>query len=124
MKIYLAIPYSWNPDKAYEIANKVAAKLAIDGNIVFSPISHWHPICQYLPEHLRTDSNFWMDYDLPFVEWCDEVYVVRIEGQGETGDDLIEHSRGIRMEWNHAIKHRKAVTIIDHDEKQRIDHRY
>jgi hypothetical protein len=66
-----------------------------EGHIVFSPISHSHPIADHLPDQLRTDSNWWMNQDLPFVDWADEVHVVCI---GELGHELIEQSKGVQME--------------------------
>jgi len=46
--IYLACPYS-HPDSnvreyRFKMANRAAAKLMRDGHIVYSPISHTHPI--------------------------------------------------------------------------------
>lgn len=111
LKIYLAIPYTWNPAKSFEIANKVSAKLMERGCIVFSPISHSHGIADFLPDNLRTDSHWWMNQDLPLVEWCDEVHVVVI---GETGHELIEGSKGVQMEIAHGKKHNKPIKIYEY----------
>jgi nucleoside 2-deoxyribosyltransferase len=111
MKIYLAIPYTFNPERSFRIANKITADLMGKGHVVFSPISHSHSIADHLPEALRTDSNWWMNQDLPFVEWADEVHVVCL---GEFGCDLIEGSKGVQMEIAHANLHRKPVKIIDY----------
>jgi nucleoside 2-deoxyribosyltransferase len=111
MKIYLAIPYTFNPERSFRIANKITADLMSKGHVVFSPISHSHAIADHLPEALRTDSDWWMNQDLPFVEWCDWVYVVSI---GQSGLDLIEDSKGVQMEITHANMHRKPVKIIDY----------
>jgi nucleoside 2-deoxyribosyltransferase len=106
MKIYLAIPYTFNPDLSHKIANKVAADLMEQGHVVFSPISHGHIIADYLPDLVRTDSDWWMTQDLPFVEWSDEVHVVVI---GEEGYRLIGQSKGVQMEMAHAYKHHKPI---------------
>lgn len=108
-KIYLAIPYTFNPKLSHKIANEVAAKLMSEGHVVFSPISHSHIIADHLPVELRTDSEWWMQQDLPFVDWCDELHVVII---GEFGHDLIENSKGVRMEWKRAIEKRKPIKLI------------
>lgn len=113
MKIYLAIPYTWNPQKSFEIANKVSARLMEKGNIIFSPVSHSHGIADHLPTEFRTDSNWWMNQDLPLVEWADELHVVLI---GENGHDLIERSKGVKMEIEHARKHNKPVKIYEYYE--------
>jgi hypothetical protein len=80
MKIYLACPYSHpNPEvreERFEIANRVAAELMRQGHVVFSPISHSHPVAKYLPLELLMDHEFWMKQDLPMLlEWADALYV-------------------------------------------------
>jgi nucleoside 2-deoxyribosyltransferase len=111
MKIYLAIPYTFNPERSFEIANKICADLMSKGHVVFSPISHSHPVADYLPNELRTDSDWWMSQDLPFVDWCDELHMVNI---GEEGHSLIERSKGVQMEFQHATNIGKPVKIIDY----------
>lgn len=110
-KIYLAIPYSFNPIISFEIANMVAAKLMSENNLVFSPISHTHHVADYLDEKLRTDSLFWMIHDLPFVEWADELHVVVIKGEVD-GYELIAQSKGVQMEIEHAKKFNKPIKYI------------
>ena len=56
MKIYLAIPYSGMAEESFRIANEVSAKLMNEGHIVFSPISHSHPIA--IAHNLPTDWIF------------------------------------------------------------------
>lgn len=112
MKIYLAIPYSFNPTFAFKIANKIAAKLMSEGHVVFSPISHSHNIADHLPDKLRTDSKWWMSQDLPLIDWCDELHVVCI---GEFGSELIAESKGVCEEIEYANQKRKPVKIIDYD---------
>lgn len=111
MKIYLAIPYTFNPELSHKIANKVAADLMEQGHVVFSPISHSHCIADHLPAIVRTDADWWMTQDLPFVEWADEMHVVRI---GEFGHELIEKSKGVKAEWAHAVKCNKPIKIIEY----------
>jgi nucleoside 2-deoxyribosyltransferase len=112
MKIYLAIPYSGIPELSFEVANKVAAKLMKEGHIVFSPISHTHPIAEYLDESVRFDSEYWMKQDLCFVDWCDEVRVVVI---GEFGYDLIDKSKGVQFELKHAKETNKPFEFIHYE---------
>jgi nucleoside 2-deoxyribosyltransferase len=111
MKIYLAIPYTFNPNRSFEIANKVAAKLMSEGHTVFSPISHSHQVADFLPSELRTDADWWMAQDIPFVDWADEVHIVCI---GEYGATLIAESKGCQMELRHAFRNGKPVKIIEY----------
>lgn len=111
MKIYLAIPYSFNPALSFRIANKITAQLMSEGHTVFSPISHSHCVADHLPDHLRTDSDWWMQHDLPMIDWAEKVHVVCI---GECGVDLIENSKGVQMEMAHARKTNKPVHIMEY----------
>lgn len=111
--IYLAVPYTWNPDKAFEIANKMAAKLMKEGHIVFSPISHSHPVADYLDSSLRTSQKFWMYQDLPILERCDELWVIEM---GENGQKLISNSKGCISEIKKAKDLRKPVRYIRYNE--------
>lgn len=113
MNVYIAIPYTWNAEKSFEIANSMSAWYMRQGHVVFSPISHSHPVADHLPEDLRYDQGFWMAQDLPFIEWADMVVVVVI---GENGHELISNSRGVQTEIAHAKKHKKIVTIHEYYE--------
>lgn len=81
------------------------------GHVVFSPISHSHIVADHLPGHLRTDSDWWMTQDLPFVEWADSLVIVVI---GEYGHQLIEESKGVQMEIGHAKQHNKLISIHEY----------
>ena len=86
MKIYLATPYShkhdWVMQYRFEVINTVAAKLMLQGYHVFSPISHTHPIAH--AGDLPKGFDFWKEYDLAFIEWCDEVWVFTADGWKES----------------------------------------
>lgn len=110
-KIYLACPYTFNPELSFGIANKHAAQLMNEGHIVFSPISHSHPVADMLDESLRLDHEFWMKQDIPFVDWCDEVHVVVMEGNGM---ELIRKSRGVSRELEYASARNKPI-IFRHE---------
>jgi nucleoside 2-deoxyribosyltransferase len=105
-KIYLACPYT-HPDpivmqQRFEQVNKVAARLMSEGYIVFSPISHSHPIA--LAGELTQDLDFWMAQNRAFIEWCDELYVAMIPGYRE--------SKGVWRELQIAAELGKPVAYI------------
>lgn len=111
-KIYLAIPYSFNPELSYEIVNEVAARLMSQQDcIVFSPISHSHPISQLMSQELREDHDFWLEQDMSFLHWADEVHVIQI---GENGSYLIELSRGVQRELHEARLFDKPIVYIQY----------
>jgi hypothetical protein len=100
---YLAIPYTWNPDKSFEIANKVSAKLMQEGKVIFSPISHSHVIADHMDDSLRLSQSFWMDQDIPLLSVCGEIIIV-VLGKIENGFKLIENSKGCVSERKRAIE--------------------
>jgi nucleoside 2-deoxyribosyltransferase len=105
MKIYLAGPYS-HPDpgirrQRFEALNHAAALVMREGHIVFSPISHSHPIAVQCD--LPKGFEFWQKQDLSFIDWCDEVWVVPISGYRE--------SKGLRAEIEYAKRIGKPVEV-------------
>jgi hypothetical protein len=80
--IYLACPYT-HPDELvrmarFRAANLVAAKLILSGEIVYSPISHMHPIAE---EHkLPIHWTFWKKSDEFFIRACSKVVVLQVAG--------------------------------------------
>ena len=111
--IYLAQPYTFNPNKSFEIAKKVAAKLISQGVVVFSPITHSHPIADELDEKLRTDNVFWLNQDLPILERCDEMIVIVI---GRDGHELIKNSSGCQKEISKARQKKLNISYYKYDE--------
>jgi len=85
--IYLASPYS-HPDagvrqQRFEAACRAAAELFRRGATVFSPIAHSHAICSY---GLPLDWRFWQRHDQRYLEACDEVVVLMLDGwRGSVG---------------------------------------
>lgn len=83
--IYLATPYS-DPDPAvrehrYREACRYAASLMRAGNHVFSPIAHSHGIAQH---DVPGDWAYWESLDRRFLEMCDEVGVLMLDGWHES----------------------------------------
>ena len=83
-RIYLASPYTHESKsvmgRRFIAACRAAAMLMRAGNIVFSPIAHSHPISKHFLSLPPLD--FWLEQDRAFVEWADEVYVLRLKGWG------------------------------------------
>lgn len=99
--IYLAIPYTWNAMEAFYVANKVAGRLMKEGYIVFSPISHSHPIAEHLGQKIQFSHDFWIRQDLPILRKSDKVIFIVV---GDDGMKRIEESKGCQSEKAEAIK--------------------
>lgn len=83
--IYLARPYS-HPDPAvrqerFAAACRAAAELIRRGHVVFSPVAHSHAIAQH---GLPLDWRFWSRHDRRYLEACDEVAVLMLDGWRES----------------------------------------
>jgi hypothetical protein len=106
-KVYLACPYS-HPDPAiqqlrFEQVSAVAAQYMARGVLVFSPISHTHPIA--MAGELPKGWDFWERYDKTFLEWCDEVHVLMLDGY--------EQSTGVNAEIVIARAMGKSVVFVE-----------
>ena len=106
IKIYLATVYSGTPkqqEERFVKVNKIAADLMAKGFLVFSPISHTHPIA--LAGDLPKDWEFWKEYDSTFIKWADEIHVFMQDGW--------KKSTGVTAEIRIAKKLNKPVLFIE-----------
>jgi hypothetical protein len=114
--IYLAVPYSYKDadpavvaqvqETRFKIVSKVAAKLMNEGNYIFSPISHSHPLS--VAGGLPGDWKFWEGYDRCILSFCKKVIVLRLPGW--------ETSTGVQAEIKIARELGIPVEFIDHTE--------
>lgn len=104
--IYLATPY-WHDDpdirrSRYDVANMVAGEIMKQGYVVFSPISHSHPIQTAMGD--QQDHSFWLTQDFYWLDLCDELWVMVTEGW--------KKSYGVRREIVRASEQGKPVVKI------------
>ena len=79
--IYLACPYT-HADPAirrqrFDDVNRLAARLVVEGELVFSPISHSHAITE---AGAPMDWEFWQRFDLWMLARCDSLLVYCLDG--------------------------------------------
>jgi hypothetical protein len=88
-RIYLAGPYSGQEKHSFGCLTYMAGVLQKLGHVVFSPVTHSHPVA--CSQHMPTDHEFWMAQDLSFLhDWADELWVLKLPGW--------ETSRGVQEE--------------------------
>lgn len=90
--VYLATPYSkYEPGHvaAFLEAAKLAGYMVNHGVMVFSPISHGHPMTAYGAVN-PYDHPLWMQLDKHFMDMCDALVVATMDGWDE--------SRGVQEE--------------------------
>lgn len=104
---YLACPYS-HPDPAvreerFHAVNRAAAALMMQGEKVFSPISHTHPIA--VDGELPKGWDFWEQYDRAILSCCHKVIVLCIPGwdtsTGVQAEIAIAKEMGIQVQYYH-----------------------
>ena len=82
MLIYLAQPYSDNPDEAYEKALTVTRQLFDMGYMVFSPVVYFHKLSKPTDNYI-----FWLKKCLTMLAKCD-VMIVLEDYEGSYGVGL------------------------------------
>lgn len=107
--MYLASPYS-HPHPAvreqrFRAACRATAALFRAGEVAFSPIVHSHPLVEF---GLPTAWAFWDRIDRAYLERCDEVVVLMLDGW--------EESVGVRAEVGIARAAGKPVRFLTPDD--------
>ena len=105
--IYLAAPYT-DPDPAirqerYERVTEAAMRLVEQDHIVFSPLTHSHPI-EVLSSAIRP-SDWWCDFDETFMAVCTEMAILPLPGW--------ERSSGVARERAYFEERGRPVWIIE-----------
>lgn len=104
---YLACPYSHADSSVrtarFHAVNEAAGKLMGMGHIVFSPISHSHPIA--LAADLPVDWAYWEKFCRAYMDHCSLMIVLKLDGW--------EDSKGIKAEIAIARELLIPVEFID-----------
>ena len=105
--IYLASPYT-HSDRAIKLkrvaqTEEALASFHAQNIVVYSPIVHWHYVAERLG--LATDHVPWLVQNEGVMNAASIVGLLRIDGWRE--------SRGMKHEWQYAIKHN--ITLIAYD---------
>jgi len=106
---YLAVPYS-HPDpevmiERFNAVNLAASRLIARGDIVFSPITHCHPIKTASEVVLPSTWDFWKNYDWAFLDCCKKVVVLKLDGW--------DKSIGVTAEIKYAIDNGLEIEYMD-----------
>ncbi len=97
--IYLASPYTSiylkEMEYRFQVTEKPACDMIKNGEVVFSPIVHWHTAAKVYD--LPRGFAFWCDYSLSMLAKADELVVLMLDGW--------EKSVGVDAEINFALDH-------------------
>lgn len=80
--IYLAGPYSANPNHYYPIHQLCLSELIRNRKAVFSPIIQCHEMAKTLS--LPVNFEFWQDYNHLMLSHCNLLYVIETPGWEES----------------------------------------
>lgn len=111
---YLATPYTQHPrgfEAAYQDACILSAWLLQRGVEVFSPIAHSHGIAVFSSIG-ETDHDFWLTYDMLFVDIACGLMVAQIDGW--------EQSYGIGVEVMEFKRQGKPIVHLPQGEVERV----
>jgi Domain of unknown function (DUF1937) len=113
--IYLATPYTHERadimSRRYDAAVSICAQLFNQGEFVFSPIVHCHPIA--ITHDLLRDYIFWQRYSERMISAANEVWVVKLPGWKE--------SRGISAEMEFAAKQGIPIIFCEFNEFENME---
>ncbi len=104
---YLATPYTHKEHYVmlarFTIVNIVAAQLMSQGEYIYSPISHTHPIAEASCGKLPRGWEFWEGYDTAILTNCEKLVVLRLPGwetsTGVQAEIKIASKMGIPIEY-------------------------
>lgn len=103
-RIYLAAPYSHPDPKVREsrykmINRKVVSLMHSEGAIIYSPITHCHPLAR--DHKLPMGYEYWDRNDRCFIKWCNLFVVFMLPGWNL--------SVGIKNDLLHAKRYHKLI---------------
>lgn len=106
--IYLCSPFTHSDpavrEARFRAARRQAAEMFRCGIPVFSPIVYSHAMAAY---NLPLEWDFWERFDRVFLQACDEVWVLPLDGWRK--------SRGVQAEIALARQMGKPVVLVDAD---------
>lgn len=116
--VYLAGPYTHDDPlvrkERFHKVTRAAARLIEDGVIVYSPLTMTHPIDLELAADGETlGSDYWVRFDEAFMEFCDRIIVLRIEGW--------DKSSGIKREIEFFESKGRPVEYLEWKDIERND---
>jgi hypothetical protein len=110
--IYIACPYSHPVAQVREArfgaVNRVTAQLMKKGFVVFSPISHTHPIA--VAGDLPKGWDYWEHFDRVFLSMSRKLYILTLDGWKE--------SEGVQGEIEIAKELNLPIYEVDEDTLQ------
>lgn len=103
MYVYLASPYSSDPETNFARTLEFVAEEMRKGTIIFSPIAHCHPIAEAYD--MPGDFAFWKKYNMEMLAPAGALWVLKLPGW--------ETSIGVTAEIEYATQTQKPIFYIE-----------
>ncbi len=107
---YVASPYTSEDEavmeRRYDDVVDFCAVMVREGQLVFSPIAHWHPISCF--HDLPRDHTFWRDLDRAQIIAARGIMVLKLDGW--------EESKGVQDEIEFAKSLGREIQYFEWDE--------
>ena len=116
--IYLAVPYA-HPEysvmfQRYQAVSKAATILTGAGYLVFSPITHAHPIASKITREKGWD--FWQQIDLPILQICGLLLIIKLPGweqsKGVAGEVAAAERFNITEMWIEEFEIEEVANLV------------
>lgn len=103
-KIYLAYPYTPNPQEGFDITTAMTIALIKQGFEIFSPITYTHLLAEAKPE------GGWYTFDLPYLKMCNCLLTVLPQ----------YYSAGVAMEVGYMIGHERTIYYMEEKDAEKL----
>lgn len=107
--VYLASPYTVNPELSYAIAREIVESCVKDGVAVYAPTLYGHVAAK------NGSYDYWINHGLKLLEVCDSIVFVESSELGPW-----RKSKGCQLELDQAERDGKKLYQFNYDTKQTV----
>lgn len=107
--VYLASPYTINPELSYVIAREIVESCVRDGVMVYAPTLYGHTAAK------NGTWDYWMAHGLRLMAGCNSVVFVKSSELGDWRD-----SEGCTRELHYAMRDSKKLYEFNYDTKRTV----
>lgn len=107
--VYLASPYTVNPELSYVIAREIVESCVRDGVAVYAPTLYGHVAAK------NGSYDYWINHGLKLLEVCDSIVFVESSELGPW-----RKSKGCQLELDQAERDGKKLYQFNYDTKQMV----
>ena len=107
--VYLASPYTINPELSYVIAREIVESCVQEGVAVYAPTLYGHVAAK------NGSYDYWIQHGIRLLSGCDSIVFVESKELGSWRD-----SKGCQLELDEALKNGLPLYQFNYDTKQTV----